>query len=154
MPIHSAVSAVSLVVDEGERPFTVGLILQLQAVTEPEWGAPRAEPAPVLGRGEQVVEGVDPAVGVHRGEHGVIGGDCRDLPVEAGRGGNVTPLLLGLETSVHLAVAQGKVHALVEALVVVSHDDFCGKVGAVGGGHLLPSLGSPVRWDDSQGELP
>ena len=49
MPIHSVVGAVSLVVDERERPFTVGLILQLQAVSEPEGCAPRAEPTPVLG---------------------------------------------------------------------------------------------------------
>jgi hypothetical protein len=34
---------------------------------------------------------------------------------------DVTPLILGLETSVHFAVTQGEIHALVETLGVVTH---------------------------------
>lgn len=75
------------------------------------------------------------------------------MSVEAGWRVDVTPLILGLETSVHFAVTQGEIHALVETLGVVTHHNLAGQIGAAGGIHSLPTVSSPVWWDDSEGEL-
>ena len=75
MTVDTAIGAVGLVVDEGQGPPTLVVVVELEPTAKPEWAAPCSEPAPVLRRGEQIIKAIHPTVGIDSDQHGVIDGD-------------------------------------------------------------------------------
>jgi hypothetical protein len=74
----------------------------------------------------------------------VMRDNTEDMSVEAGWRVDVTPLILGLETSVHFAVTQGEIHALVETSV---NDAMLVAVDSNGWVYSLNNLlSSPKDW--------